>query len=534
MTLFEKIKEKIKKFLRVQYSSENPESIDNVFINDEQLLEMQKIREYKAWASGDDDALNNFYLVESIYGFVQEPIYLKNRNSWFRSIAAFEEGYKVCHSGLGAAMISTAVNVVGDYKVNSANEQLVAYIDEIEDDIKLSEIIKEQELPSVLTTGQGAIKIVFDTDVSKGASVQVYDAENCEFIIEMGKVVGIIFKDYLTYEKENYVLLETRRIGKEGSVIEFELYKQKGGSNSVVQVPLDTIPELANHQNILIEGSKRLTAVPCVIFEDTYKKGKGRSFLHGLPSQFDSLDQVLSQANMTIRVSTPVEYYPADVLDRGKNGRTTMPKRFYRQYIKKSGIPDADGRMNSEITTTQPQINADQYANEATRIIANCLLGKLSPCSMGIDLARQDNAEAQREKEKTTIATRNKIISKQKQIIKETIELLIIFNQYLETGIINLEQSFDFSIDFDEFANPSFEERIGYLSSIYASGGISEERYVDEVWHDKLDEETMQKEIEYLKGRRESDNFAPQGLGDMVDDFSDKNGNDSREEEEDY
>ena len=152
--------------------------------------------------------------------------------------------------------------------------------------------------------------------------------------------------------------------------------------------------------------------------------------------------------------------------------------------------------MNSEITTTQPQINADQYANEANRIIANCLLGKLSPCSLGIDLMRQDNAEAQREKEKTTIATRNKIISKQKQIIKETIELLIIFNQYLQTGIINLEQSFDFNIDFDEFANPSFEERIGYLSSIYASGGISEERYVEEVWHDKLDDEKMKKEIE--------------------------------------
>lgn len=531
MTLFEKIREKIKKLVRVQYNDENPESVDNVFINDEQLLDLQKIREYKAWASGDDDELNNFYTVESIYGFVQEPIYLRNRNSWFRSVAAFENGYKVCHSGLGAAMISTIVNVVGDYKVNSVNQEITDYIEKIENDIRLSEIIKEQELPSVLTTGQGAIKIVFDTDVSRGASVQVYDAENCDFIIEMGKVIGVVFKDYLTYEKENYVLLETRRISKEGSVIEFELYKQKGGSRSVVKVPLETIPDLANHKNIVIEGSKRLTAVPCVIFEDTYKKGKGRSFLHGLPSQFDSLDQVLSQANMTIRVSTPVEYYPVDVLDRGRNGQATMPKSFFRQYVKKAGIPDADGRLNSEITTTQPNINADQYGNEASRIIANCLLGKLSPCSLGIDLTRQDNAEAQREKEKTTIATRDKVISKQKRIIKETIELLIIFNQYLETGVINLEQTFDFSVDFNEFANPSFEERIGYLSSIYANGGISEERYVNEVWHDKLDEENMLKEIEYLKSRRESDNFAPQGLGDMVDDFSEDD-SDSREEAE--
>lgn len=535
MTLLEKIKEKIKKLLRTETQSENPESITNIFINDEQLLELQKIREYKAWASGDDDALNNFYLVEGLYGFVQEPIYLKNRNSWFRTIAAFEDGYKVCHSGLGAAMISTAVNVVGDYKVNSENKELLGYIENtIEKDIKLSEIIKEHELPSILTTGQGAIKIVFDTDVCEHAYAQVYDAENCEFIIDMGKVIGVIFKDYITYEKENYVLLETRRVDKQGSVIEFELYKQKGGTNSVVKVPLDTIPTLANHKDVLIEGSRRLTAVPCVIFEDTYKKGKGRSFLHGLPSQFDSLDQLISQANMVVRVSTPVEYYPADVLDRGKNGRATMPKRFYRQYIKKAGIPDADGKINSEITTTQPQLNADQYANEQMRIISNCLLGKLSPCSLGIDLVRQDNAEAQREKEKTTIATRNKIISKQKQIIKETIELLIIFNQYLETGIINLEQTFDFSIDFDEFANPSFEQRIGYLSGIYANGGISEERYVDEVWRGKLDKENMQKEIEYLKSQKQMDNFEPNGLGDMVDDFSDKDGDNSTEEDTTY
>lgn len=530
MNLFEKIAEKIKKLLRVQYSSENPESMTNVFINNEQLLELQKIREYKAWASGDDDALNNFYLVEGLYGFVQEPIYLKNRNAWFRTIAAFEDGYKVCHSGLGQAMISTTINVVGDYKVNSADKQLVEFIEKtIEEPIKLSSIIKEEELPAVLTTGQGAIKIVFDTDFTQNAYAQVYDAENCEFIVDMGKVVGIVFKDYLTYEDVNYVLLETRRVSKEGSVIEFELYKQKSGYD-VVKVPLDTIPSLARHQNVIIEGSKRLTAVPCVIYEDAYKKGKGRSFLYGLPSLFDSLDQLLSQANMVVRVSTPVEYYPVDVLDRGKNGRTATPKKFYRQYVKKAGIPDADGKMNSEITTTQPQLNADQYANEQMRIISNCLLGRLSPCTLGIDLVRQDNAEAQREKEKTTIATRNKIIAKQKWIIKETIELLLIFNQYLQTGILDLDKTFDFSIDFSEFANPSFENRISYLSQIYASGGISEERYVDEVWHDKLDEENMLKEIAYLKEKRMQDTFAPSGLGDMVDDFSEQDEQDSGKE----
>lgn len=532
MNLLERIAEKIKKLLRVQYNGENPESLTNIFINDEQLLELQKIREYKAWASGDDDALNNFYLSESIYGFIQEPIYFKNRNTWFRVVANREDGYKICHSGLGQAMVSTAVNVVGDYKVCTNDEALEKFIDEtIEKTINLSTIIKEEQLPSTLVTGWGAIKIVFDTDTTKYSYAQVYDAENCEFIVDMGKVVGIIFKDYLTYENNNYVLLETRRIGKEGSVIEFELYKQKGGSRDVIKVPLETIPELSNHQNIVIQGSKRLTAVPCVIYEDTYKKGKGRSFLYGLPCLFDSLDQLLSQENMVVRVSTPVEYYPIDVLDRGKNGRTTMPKSFYRQYVKKAGIPDENGRMSSEITTTQPNLNADQYANAQQRLIANCLLGRLSPCSLGIDLVRQDNAEAQREKEKTTIATRNKIISKQKWIIKETIELLLIFNEYIRTGILDLDKTFDFSIDFNEFANPSFENRIGYLSQIYTSGGISEERYVDEVWHDKLDEEGMQKEIEYLKAQKQMDNFAPSGLGDLVDDYSNEDGNDSEEEE---
>ena len=104
MTLLDKIKEKIRKLLKTEYNSENPESITNIFINNEQLLELQKIREYKAWASGDDDALNNFYLVEGLYGFVQEPIYLKNRNSWFRTIAAFEDGYKSAQKDIRKAL----------------------------------------------------------------------------------------------------------------------------------------------------------------------------------------------------------------------------------------------------------------------------------------------------------------------------------------------------------------------------------------------------------------------------------------------
>ena len=84
-----------------------------------------------------------------------------------------------------------------------------------------------------------------------------------------------------------------------------------------------------------------------------------------------------------------------------------------RNNVKKDTAPNGDGITDGTIQTTQPQLNFDQYSNDAQNKLGFILTGLLSQATMGIDIAKKDNADAQREKEKVTIMTRNNIINRE-------------------------------------------------------------------------------------------------------------------------
>ena len=52
-----------------------------------------------------------------------------------------------------------------------------------------------------------------------------------------------------------------------------------------------------------------------------------------------------------------------------------------------------------------------------------CLQGLISPSTLGIDVKKLDNAEAQREKEKATEYTRGKVIDVLEKIIRKLVEI---------------------------------------------------------------------------------------------------------------
>jgi hypothetical protein len=292
-----------------------------------------------------------------------------------------------------------------------------------------------------------------------------------------------------------------------------------------MEVALNTIPELENLQNVIIPNLKRVLGVPSKFFYDVNNKNYGKSIFNGKVDLFDALDEDLSQCGQTVRVSTPVEYYPVDLLERQSNGLPKMPKVYNRQYIQKEGMPNGDGATDGTIQTTQPELNFDKYSANAKSILDFILTGVLSPATMGIDIAKKDNADAQREKEKITIMTRNNIIDRQQSILKDLMEICLIVQEYFSTGTITIT-NYDISVNYNEFANPSFENEIQILGGAYTNGQISTEKYVDILWGDKLSKEDKEKEIAYLEEQKKTDEL---GLGD----FEDGNpiGEDRQEEE---
>ena len=61
-----------------------------------------------------------------------------------------------------------------------------------------------------------------------------------------------------------------------------------------------------------------------------------------------------------------------------------------------------------------------------------CLQGVLSPSTLGIDTKKLDNAEAQREKEKTTLYTRNAIVEALQEALPDVVSACINANNFLQ------------------------------------------------------------------------------------------------------
>ena len=146
------------------------------------------------------------------------------------------------------------------------------------------------------------------------------------------------------------------------------------------------------------------------------------------------------------------------------------------------------------MVTEQTDIKVDTYETSYNTAIDLCLQGIISPSTLGIDLKRKDNAEAQREKEKTTLYTRNKIIEALRPALEEfIIKTLDLY--YLSDG--HTAPQLDVNITFGEYATPSFDTVLETLSNPNAP--LSIEAKVEELWGDTKDDDWKAEEVIRLK-----------------------------------
>lgn len=502
MNVMEWFKNKVLKLLGLIKTS-NPNSERLTYINDDESIRLSKIQANKTWFLSDGDELLNWYTNQQTYGFAKNPIYNRNKRQFFWSMS-INEGVKRVHSGVPRAIIDTlSTAIVGVPRITSkVNNDLLL---DILDCNNFEFMLAQQIRPLALVEGDGAIKINIAKGLSDKPLIEYYESADWEPVYKSNKLLGMLFKSYYKNKNKNYVLYESRLLTNDGLRIEFKLYRL-GKNNELMDCDKEEIPELKGLEDSLIEGFDELLAVPVKYYFDPLHKDRGKSIYDGKLDLFDMMDEILTQASQTNRVSTPVEYYPVDLLERTKNGQMILPKLYNRQYVKIEGTMDGDGNVNNTIQTTQPQLNFEQYGRIYNDTLTVALTGVLSPASLGIDVAKKDNADAQREKEKQTIFTRNLIINAETPVIKKLCNMLMMAKNYIDTGMM---QSLDYeiSVKYDEFANPSFESELQILGPAWSSGQISTERYVSLLWAGKLSEEEMIKELEWLDNNKQQDDF---------------------------
>lgn len=523
MTILERMRARVRGIAGSVLKTKRPDDDRTTFINDNEKLGRMKLKEYDVWYDGDGDELLNFYTRENYIGFNYEPFYMRNKKNYFWAISSTEAQIKRTHSGQPRNIVDTLVNIM-PFPLISAGEN-TKNLQAVVKESGLEQVYKDEQLPLTLVEGWGCWKINWDKDVSDYPSVEYVSAENVDFIYKNGKIIGIVFKNYYTSDKKRYLLLETRSIewkpnssaaeGSEGErvlVITNELYElptnmAAGDDDTLLKkVDLKTVSALESvEERIEIGPFDKLFAVPCILLGNTSRQwGYGRSIFTGKIDLFDDLDQALSQSSNAVRLSTPIEYIDEEYLERDKNGLPKKPKAYDRKYIMMKGQKNGDGLATGQpVQITQPSVEFNRYSDHAVQILLQILNGILSPATLGIDIAKKDNAAAQREKEKVTIFTRNALINGEERILRSLMEQMLMAKEFMDTGAVSVH-AYDISVKFNEFADDSFENKLEALGKAYDMEEISTDMYLNKLYGDTLSDEERAAEKEFLESARQA------------------------------
>lgn len=474
------LKKMIKGWLDIQ---DAPDTVIN--INEKLNFETNCIKN-AIWMRADPAELEQFY--KQVY----------NQDAMFWGAVPKIKIRKI-HVGIPHITVETLTSIVirdmNDIELKNRQDEWNI----IEKDNQFKKLL-ENAISKSLYLGDGAFKISFDKMLSEYPIIEFYGAKDVDLIYQRGRFKEAVFKTRYCHEKKNYMLYETYGFG----YIKNKLVKLPEEK----EVPLNLIPQTQNIKDFQFGGFDEkkpekerqkgafCMAIPFKIFESPKWENRGRSIFDGKEGAYDAVDEAFSQWMDALRASRATKYFPTNLLPRDPNtGNVMKPNDFDNRYIE--SMPDGSENGKNEIKLVQPAIPSENYLQSYITALDNCLQGIISPSTLGIDVKKLDNAEAQREKEKATLYTRNKIIESLQECIPSLVNNVIkSYDTYLEKP---LSEDIEVTVEFGEYANPSFEATVETVSKAKSGGIMSIEASVDELYGDSKDDDWKAKEIQRLK-----------------------------------
>lgn len=489
-----------------------------LFVNDINEVKKQRLEEYINWYLGDSDVLKNFFTRANAIDYNTDPLYNENKKSYFWAVASTEHDIKRTHSGHPRNIVDTLVYIMSVPNITFdkvGGEVVEKNLNKILKMNHFKQQLSQVSRPMTLVEGWGAWKINWDKNISDYPILLYYRADRVDFIYQSGQLRAIIYKDYFQdQEGKNYILYETRRLGpyldkntnevSTSLFIEKELYEY-GKDDTLIPCKLETLPQLKDVlPSIVIQNFKHFLGYPNIFYYDVSEEFYGRSIYTGKTDLFDDLDQCFSQSANAVRRSTVHEYFNSLYLESDPvSGLPIQPDAFDRKYIKYAGSTNADGGASgsSPVQVVQPQLNFSQYKEEEQNILINAISGIMSPSSMGIDLAKKDNASDTREKEKQTIFTRNNLLDEESDILEHICSDLLVAYEFMNLGEDEelTCKDYEVSVQYPEFANDSFEARLETVQTGWSGGLLSDEMAIDMLYGDGVSKDIKKRELDFIK-----------------------------------
>lgn len=498
-----------------------------LFVNDIDEVKKQRLEEYIVWYLGDSDRLKNFFTRANAINYNLDPLYNENKKSYFWAVSSTEHDIKRTHSGHPRNIVDTLVCIMTIPNITNDSDKTSTVNDNLQKILKANHFkqqITQMSRPLTLVEGWGAWKINWDKKLSEYPILLYYRADRVDFIYQSGQLRAIIYKDfYQNAEGKDYVLYETRRLGdytdEAGNTttslyIEKELYEVTK-SDMLIPCELATLPQLKDvTPRIIITNFKHFLGFPNIFYHDVSEEFYGRSIFTGKTDIFDDLDQCMSQGANAVRRSTIHEYFNALYLENDpETGLPVQPEAYDRKYIMYNGATGADGTAvgSQPVQVVQPAINFTQYDEETRNLLLNAISGIMSPATLGIDIAKKDNADAQREKEKVTIFTRNNLLDEEEPVFEHICSDLLVAYELmnLKEGEELSCKEYQINVQYPEFANDSWEKKLETVQMGWGGGLISDKMALDMLYGDSISKERKQEELKFLKDQREKSEQIP-------------------------
>ena len=410
------------------------------------------------------------------------------------------------HTGIPAIIVDTlagiVVNNINDFEFRSAADKDLWEAMTSGKENRFKKLL-DRTVKEVLYIGDGAWKISIDTGISKYPIMEFFPGDRVEYTTKRGRVTEVIFKSLIDgHGKEKLELREIYGM----NYIHYEL--SKDGK----PVEMKGVEGLEGLQNTVFgsEDDPYMLAVPVQFFQSGRWEGRGQSVFDRKIENFDSLDEAWSQWMDALRAGRSKSYIPENLIPRDPHtGELKKPNTFDNRFIMTEA--DMSQGAQNKIQTEQPAIPHDSYQATYITALDQCLQGLISPSTLGIDVKKLDNAEAQREKEKVTLYTRNNIIEPLQEDLKALVEISI--RAYNELNKVKRTEEISVDVTFGDYANPSFESQVETVGKAKAQGIMSLETAVDELYGDNRDDSWKEEEVRRLKEEQGVVNLEEPAIG---------------------
>ena len=469
------------KLLKVQPATEKRITIR------EPLTFRANVLKNQIWYRGDPAELAQF--------FKQTAVMDTDTNRFWAAVP-YGKVRKI-HSGIVSIVVDRYKDIVtadfdgADFGEDEDSHPILDTWNEIAKDCDFAGLLGDA-IAGSLSSADGAFKISIDAE-SNFPIVSFYEADSVEFVTKGRKTTAVKFYTPYQADKKEFRLEEEYGIG----YVKYRLFSEDGK-----EVDLSEVEEVAGLKDTTFNGDFMM-AVPLIVFRSGKWQGRGKALFDSKTDVLDALDEVISQWLDAVRMGRVKRYIPEDMVPRDPNtGQLIEANPFDNDFI-------AVGSMKTEgaqdkIDVSQPQISYEAYVNSYASFMDLVLQGIMSPATLGMDLKKNDNAEAQREKEKVTLHVRSKIVDALNEVLPVLIERIMMVNDLIHGPAA---KEYEVSVKFGEYASPDFGTTVDTVVKAKQGGIMSIEQSVEELYGDTWTQEDKDAEVERLK--------AEQGLIDM-------------------